>query len=276
MDLHESFFADAASKLSPEELRREFLVSGLFQPGEVRLRYWEIDRTILGAICPVDGPIALPNPPALKSASFLERREAGIINIGGPGTVQAGAAEFRLGHLDALYLGRGSGPVSFSSETKGEPARFWLLSYPAQTPYPSKHVDFSKMAGESLGAPSTANERRLYKLIHPAAFPTCQVVMGLTLISPGSVWNTMPPHTHLLRSEVYLYFGMKPGDTVFHFMGRPQQTRHLVVHDTDAVLSPPWSIHCGAGTANYGFIWGMGGENQDFTDMQRAETGKLL
>jgi 4-deoxy-L-threo-5-hexosulose-uronate ketol-isomerase len=132
------------------------------------------------------------------------------------------------------------------------------------------------MPGENLGAPSTANERKLYKLIHPAAFPTCQVVMGVTLIAPGSVWNTMPPHTHLLRSEVYLYFGMKPADTVFHFMGRPEQTRHLVVHNTDAVLSPPWSIHCGAGTANYGFIWGMGGENQDFTDMQRAETAKLL
>ena len=276
MELHESFFADATSRLSPEELRREFLVSGLFQPGEVHLRYWETDRTVLGAICPTSAAIALPNPPVLKSSSFLERREAGIINIGGPGTVQAGGTTHRLGNLDALYLGRGSAPVSFASENPAEPARFWLLSYPAHTTHPSVHVDFSKMPGESLGAPSTANERRLYKLIHPAAFPTCQVVMGLTLIAPGSVWNTMPPHTHVLRSEVYLYFRMKPGDTVFHFMGRPEQTRHLVVHDTDAVLSPPWSIHCGAGTANYGFIWGMGGENQDFTDMQRAETGKLL
>jgi 4-deoxy-L-threo-5-hexosulose-uronate ketol-isomerase len=276
MELHASVFPDFTAAMSPEDLRREFLVSGLFHPGEVRLRYWDIDRTIVGAICPTGDPIALPNPPALKSAHFLERREAGIINIGGAGIVRAGGAEFRLGNLDALYLGRGSSPVSFSSATPGEPARFYLLSYPAHAQHPAQYVDFTKVPAERLGSPSGANERTLHKLIYPGAFPTCQVVMGLTRIASGSVWNTMPPHTHLLRSEVYLYFGLKPGDAVFHFMGRPDKTRHLVVRDTDAVLSPSWSIHSGTGTGNYSFIWGMGGENQDFTDMQRAEPATLF
>jgi 4-deoxy-L-threo-5-hexosulose-uronate ketol-isomerase len=276
MDLHASVFPRISSELPPDELRREFLVEGLFSPGEARLRYWDVDRTVIGGICPVGAAIGLPNPTELKSAFFLERREVGIINIGGPGIVRAAGSEFRVANLDALYLGRQTKDVSFESESATEPARFWVQSYAAHTVHPSRHVKFAESPVERLGGAAGANERTLHKLIHPAAFPTCQVVMGITRIAAGSVWNTMPPHTHMLRSEVYLYFGIQPGNAVFHFMGNPQKTRHLVVHDTDAVLSPSWSIHSGAGTSHYSFIWGMGGENQEFSDMTRADPGKLL
>jgi len=275
MDLHNTLYPQAAASLAPGDLRREFLVCGMFQPGEVRLRYWETDRTIFGGICPTEAGVALPNPPEIKSASFLERREAGLVNLAGPCVVQADGSEYRLEHLDALYLGRGTGGVTFRSASPAEPARLWLLSYPAHAKHPSRHVAFRDARGEKLGGRETANERTLYKLIHAGAFPTCQVVMGVTRLAPGSIWNTMPPHTHILRSEVYLYFNVKPGNCVFHFMGRPQETRHLVVGDYEAVLSPPWSIHSGAGTSNYDFVWGMGGENQEFSDMQKADVGTL-
>jgi 4-deoxy-L-threo-5-hexosulose-uronate ketol-isomerase len=261
--------------MAPADLRGEFLVSGMFRPGEIRLHYWDTDRTILGGICPAGAFAALPNPPELKSASFLERREAGLVNLAGACIVRADGAEHRLENLDALYLGRGTGEVAFRSVSPSEPARLWLLSYPAHAKHPTRHVAFRDARGEKLGGQENANERTLYKLIHAGAFPTCQVVMGVTRLAPGSIWNTMPPHTHMLRSEVYLYFNVKPGNCVFHLMGRPQETRHLVVSDLDAVLSPPWSIHSGAGTSNYDFVWGMGGENQEFSDMQRADIDKL-
>jgi 4-deoxy-L-threo-5-hexosulose-uronate ketol-isomerase len=276
MEIHDSVYPRTVPSLAPEDLRKEFLVTGLFNRGEARLRYWETDRTVLGGIDPDVAPLALPNPPELKSAHFLERREAGLVNLGGPGVVRADGAEHRLENLDALYLGRGSKEVSFASVSAAEPARFWLLSYPAHVKHPSRHVAFREARGEQLGGREGANERTLYKLIHPGAFPTCQIVMGVTRLAPGSIWNTMPPHTHMLRSEVYLYFGIKPGNAVFHFMGRPQETRHLVVREAEAVLSPSWSIHSGAGMGNYSFVWGMGGENQDFTDMQRADPAALL
>jgi 4-deoxy-L-threo-5-hexosulose-uronate ketol-isomerase len=276
MELHASVFNKIATELAPADLRREFLVEGLFSAGEAKLRYWDVDRTVIGGICPVAAPIALPNPSEVRSSHFLERREVGIINIGGPGTIKAGGVEYSLANLDALYLGRGVADVSFASDSPDAPARFWIQSYPAHATHPPRHVRFSDSPGEKLGGSANANERILHKLIHPAAFPTCQVVMGITRLAPGSVWNTMPPHTHMLRSEVYLYFNIQPNNAVFHFMGEPQKTRHLVIHDTDAVLSPPWSIHSGAGTSHYSFIWGMGGENQEFSDMTRAEPGKLL
>lgn len=271
MELHDSAYARLSGALSTEELRKEFLVSGLFVPGEARFRWWEIDRTVMGGISPAEAALALPNPPELKSAFFLERREAGIINLAGPGIATVDGIEHRLDPLDALYLGRGANKVSFASLSRSEPARFWLLSYPAHVSHPNRHVPFREARGESLGGRDAANERTLYKLIHPAAFPTCQLVMGMTRLAPGSVWNTMPPHTHLRRSEVYLYFGLQPGHVVFHFMGRPQETRHMVVREAEAVLSPPWSIHSGSGTSHYSFVWGMGGENQDFADMDRVD-----
>jgi 4-deoxy-L-threo-5-hexosulose-uronate ketol-isomerase len=251
-------------------LRSEHLLPGLFQPGSIQLAWWETDRTVAAGIEPTDTTVALPDHPDLRSAFFLERREAGVVNIGGPGSVTVDGVVHRLAPLDAIYLGRGARSVAFASDSAAAPAKFWLLSYPAHAAHPTRHVAFASAESAALGAAATANARRLTKLIHPGAFPTCQVVMGVTRLETGSVWNTMPPHTHLRRSEVYLYFDLEPGHAVFHFMGQPQETRHLVVQNEQAVLSPPWSIHSGAGTARYAFVWGMGGENQEFADMAPA------
>lgn len=276
MDIHGSASRRIVSALPTDALRREFLVTGLFAKGKATFRYWETDRTVVGGICPGKAPKALPNPAELRSAFFLERREAGLVNLGGPGVVTADGADHRMDALDALYLGRGTKDVALASLSATEPARFYLLSYPAHAHHPSRHVAFRKAKGEKLGSTEGASERTLFKLIHPGAFPTCQVVMGVTQLTRGSVWNTMPPHTHMRRSEVYLYFGLQPGQAVFHLLGSPGETRHLVVRELEAVLSPPWSIHSGVGTGPYSFVWGMGGENQEFADMDRADIGQLL
>lgn len=257
----------ATATLSTAQLRDEYLLSGLFVPDAANLIRWEIDRTIIGGITPQSSPLALSAPPAMRAAFFCERREAGIINIGGPGTIRVDGTDHQLAPLDALYLGRGARDVTLTSDSPDQPARFFLLSYPAHTAFPTQHVAFSSVPELSLGAKETANERTLYKLIHPGNFPTCQVVLGVTRMAAGSVWNTMPPHTHDRRSEVYLYFNVPANQVVFHFHGEPQETRHLVMRDGEAVLSPPWSIHSGAGTCAYNFVWGMGGENQEFADM---------
>jgi 4-deoxy-L-threo-5-hexosulose-uronate ketol-isomerase len=275
MNTHERALSRLAGNLSPEELRNEFLVTGLFQPGKVSLHWWETDRAVMGGICPAADELALPSPGALRASYFLERREAGLLNLGGPGRVRVDGADHRLEHFDALYLGRGTKAVAFASESAAQPARFWLLSYPAHVSYPVRQVAFREIPGVRLGQRENANERTLYRMIHPGAFPTCQLVMGVTCLAAGSVWNTMPPHTHLRRSEVYLYFDLPPDQMVLHLMGRPQATRHLVVRDCEAVLSPPWSIHSGVGTANYSFVWGMGGENQEFDDMDPAPIREL-
>ncbi len=256
-------------------LRAEHLLTDLFQPDSIQLAWWETDRTIAAGILPVSGPVALPSRPELRSAFFLERREAGVINIGGPGVVTVDGVPHALASLDGLYLGRGARDVAFASDDPANPAKYWLLSYPAHAAYPTRHAPFASAETVTLGAPATANERRLTKLIHAGAFPTCQVVMGVTRMQPGGVWNTMPPHTHLRRSEVYLYFDIQPAQAVFHFMGQPQETRHLLVHNEQAVLSAPWSIHSGVGTAAYSFVWGMGGENQEFADMDPAPVASL-
>jgi 4-deoxy-L-threo-5-hexosulose-uronate ketol-isomerase len=256
-------------------LRAEHLLSGLFQPGRLELAWWETDRTIAGGIQPTDTALALPVPPGLRSAFFLERREAGVVNIGGPGVITVDGVAHALAPRDALYLGRGARAVSFASDSAAAPAKFLLLSYPAHAAHPTRHVGFATAETLVLGAPETANQRRLTKLIHAGAFPTCQIVMGVTRMEAGAVWNTMPPHTHLRRSEVYLYFEVQPAHAVFHFMGQPQETRHLLVHNEEAVLSAPWSIHSGVGTARYSFVWGMGGENQEFTDMDPAPVTDL-
>lgn len=275
MKFQESPLTSLVATMSPAELRRHFVVSGLFQAGAVNTHWWETDRTVLAAAVPTGTPLALPNDPGLRSAFFLERREAGIINLGGPGRIVADGREYGMNPHDALYLGRGVKDVSFASASAEQPARFWLMSYPAHTAHPSQHVAFSESLGEKLGARETANERTLFKLLHPGRLATCQLVMGFTRLDPGSVWNSIPPHTHLRRSEVYLYFNLPASHALFHFMGEPTATRHLVVHDSEAVLSPPWSIHCGAGTCAYSFVWGMGGENQEFTDMDPAPVAAL-
>jgi len=261
--------------LSTEELRRAFLVQDMFRPGEANLRWWETDRTVVGALCPLGDDLELPCPPGLRSAYFLERRELGLINIGGAGAVVVDGARHAMERCDALYVGRGARSVRFSSASAADPARYWLVSYPAHASHPARHVPFAGAKGEALGGADGANARTLYRLIWPAAVETCQLVMGFTRLSKGSVWNTMPPHTHLRRSEVYLYFDLPSGQAVFHFMGGPSETRHLVVRDGEAVLSPPWSIHCGVGTSAYAFIWCMGGENQDYADMDPAPLAGL-
>ena len=275
MKQHDNPSPTLTAALPPDELRRQFLVSGLFQPGALNLHAWEVDRTILGAAIPLEQPLALPNPPEMRSTCFLERREIGIINLGGAGVVAVDGAEYPLEPYDALYVGRGVQAVTFRSANAGQPAQYYLLSYPAHTAHPTKHVAFKDAVGNRLGTPAGANQRTLYKLIHPGTMPTCQLVMGFTRLDVGSIWNTMPPHTHLRRSEVYLYFDVAADQAVFHFMGAPQATRHLVVHNCEAVLSPPWSIHSGAGTAAYAFVWGMGGENQVFSDMDPAPIAEL-
>ncbi|HLP01748.1 MAG TPA: 5-dehydro-4-deoxy-D-glucuronate isomerase [Opitutaceae bacterium] len=275
MNIPENPFARIAAALPPEELRQQFLVTGLFQPGELKLRWWETDRTIVGGIVPTGAPLALSNPAELRATFFLERREAGVLNLGGTGIIRVDGTEYPLSKCDALYLGRGAKEVVFSSASAADPARFYLLSYSAHTAYPTKLVPFATMTPTKLGSRENANERTIYKAIHAAAVDTCQVVMGFTRMETGSVWNTMPPHTHSRRSEVYLYFDLPADQAVFHFMGQPQATRHLVMRNFDVVLSPPWSIHCGVGTAAYTFVWGMGGENRDYADMDPAPLASL-
>lgn len=259
-----------AASLSPEELRQQYLITGLFVPGEITLRWWETDRTVIGGIMPTGAAISLPNPAELRAQFFLERREAGVINLGGAGVVVVDGTEYQLAKCDAIYLGRGAKQVEFRSAAAADPARFYMLSYSAHAAYPTKHVPFASMQGNRLGSRENANERTVYRAIHGTAVDTCQVVMGFTKLETGSVWNTMPSHTHSRRSEVYLYFDIPQDQVVFHFMGNPQATRHLIMRNFDVALSPPWSIHSGVGTAAYTFVWGMGGENRDYADMDPA------
>ncbi len=265
----------AYARMTTEELRAAFLVPELFQPGRLSLRYWETDRTVVGGAMPTRTALTLPAGRELAAAYFCERRELGVINVGEAGTVEVDGQTYALGKLDCLYIGRGAQKVAFRSQRSARPARFYLLSYPAHTAYPTTLARHGETTGIALGSAQTANDRVLYKFIHPGGIKSCQLVMGVTLLKPGSIWNTMPPHTHARRSEVYLYFDVQPSAAVFHFMGRPDETRHLIVRDQQAVLSPPWSIHSGAGTDSYGFIWGMGGENQDFSDMDPAPIATL-
>ncbi len=270
-DVHPADF----DRLTSDELRGRFLLRSLFRAGTQRLNYWDVDRTVIGGIVPTADSITLETPPNLAAGSFCERRELGIINLGQAGTVQVGSESFELGPQDGLYLGRGSATPVFASADPAKPAQFYLLSYPAHTAYPTRMLRFADIAGASFGSPDTANERTIYKYFAPGLVQTCQLVMGLTIIARGSVWNTMPPHTHLRRSEVYCYCRLAPDAVVMHFMGPPTATRNLVMRDGDAVISPSWSIHSGAGTGAYAFVWGMGGENQEFSDMDGVAMSDL-
>jgi 4-deoxy-L-threo-5-hexosulose-uronate ketol-isomerase len=255
-------------QMSGEELRRSFLVDDLFAPGEVRLLHWEAERTIIGSASPAAGALALPNPPEIKAASFGERREIGIVNLGGPGVVTVDAARHELGTRDLLYVGRGSRDVSFASVDAGAPSVFYFVSHPAHAQHATALAPVSAAQTIPIGDTAHASERVLRRHIHEKGVRSCQLVMGVTDIKTGSVWNTLPPHTHVRRTEIYLYFDLPPDQMVVHLMGPPSDTRHLVVRNMQAVLSPPWSIHFGAGSTRYAFVWSMGGENQEFEDMQ--------
>ena len=258
----------SVSRFNTEELRSNFLLESLFTPDSVQLNYWETDRTIVGSAVPASTSLKLEaSRKELAADYFLERREIGILNIGGEGSVEVDGVAYPMSKLDCLYVGRGVKSVVFSSKEASQPARFYLLSYPAHSSHPTTLAKQSDATALHLGEPETANERTLYKYIHADGVKSCQLVMGITCMKSGSIWNTMPSHTHLRRSEAYLYFDMDPSHRVIHLMGEPSETRHLVVATGEAILSPVWSIHSGAGTSSYSFCWGMGGENQDFNDM---------
>ncbi len=276
MQLHYTASPDVTPTLSPAELRARFLLSDLFQPGAVTARYTDLDRMIVGAALPLAAPLLLPAAKETGTAFFLERREIGLLNLGGPGVVRVGGVAWALDHLDCLYIGRGEPDVVFESVpgTTAAAPQFFFVSAPAHATHPVALVRRAEVRTDPIGDPAKANRRRINKLIHPDGVKSCQLVLGFTEFEPGSVWNTMPPHTHSRRSEVYLYFDL--GDAVaFHFLGEPHATRHLVVRDREAVLSPSWSIHCGAGTGAFRFLWAMAGDNQTFADMDPVPLGAL-
>jgi 4-deoxy-L-threo-5-hexosulose-uronate ketol-isomerase len=256
--------------MNTAELRKNFLVEQLMVDGQIKLVYSHYDRVIVGGAKPVDSALTLESHPELRADYFLERRELGIINVGGNGSVAVDGETFDLNKLDCLYVGKGAKQVSFKSTDAAKPAVFYLLSSPAHQTYPTRKLTKEEAQPSSLGDQSTANKRTIYKYIHAEGIQSAQLVMGLTVLDEGSIWNTIPSHTHTRRMEAYFYFDVREDQRVFHFMGQPQETRHLVMANHEAVISPPWSIHSGAGTAAYGFIWGMAGENYTYTDMDPA------
>ena len=261
--------------MNTEELRETFLLEELFQPGEIEFAYVDLDRTVIGSAVPTASPLKLETEPELRPDYFLERRELGVLNVGGAGTVIVDGKSFDMEKQDCLYVGRGSKEVVFSSRDAAKPASFYLLSYPAHAEYPTAMVKFADMKPVELGTVETCNKRTIYKAIYKDGIKSCQLVMGFTMLAPGSNWNTMPAHTHMRRSEVYFYFDVDPAHRVFHLMGPPDATSHLVIADKEVVVSPGWSIHAGVGTKHYTFCWGMGGENQAYDDMDGVAIAEL-
>ena len=256
--------------MSTAALREAFLIEDLMVDDAVKLVYSHYDRVIVGGAKPVSKTLTLETDGELKSGYFLERRELGIINVGGIGEVAADGETFMLNKLDCAYIGKGVKHITFKSSDAANPAVFYLLSSPAHQTCPARKLTKEEAAPSVMGNGATANKRTIYKYIHADGIQSCQLVMGLTVLETGSVWNTMPAHTHSRRMEAYFYFDVPGDQRVFHLMGQPQETRHLVVANHQAILSPPWSVHSGCGTSNYGFIWGMAGENYTYTDMDPA------
>jgi len=255
------------SRMQTEELHSAFLVEKLMSDDAIKLVYSHYDRVIVGGAKPVKQKLFLDTHAELRADYFLQRREIGIINVGGKGKVTADDANFDLNKLDCLYLGKGTQKVFFESEDAAQPAVFYLLSSPAHAMHPVQVARKEDVESAVLGSLKTSNERTIYRYIHENGLKSCQLVMGLTILNEGSVWNTMPAHTHTRRMEAYFYFDVPQDQRVFHFMGEPTETRHIVMANHEAVISPPWSIHAGCGTSNYAFIWGMAGENYTYSDM---------
>ncbi|SDM86078.1 4-deoxy-L-threo-5-hexosulose-uronate ketol-isomerase [Paenibacillus sp. yr247] len=268
MDIRYASHPNEVKQFDTERLQAEFQINSLFSPNEIKLVYSHVDRFIIGGVLPVTGTLQLQADKKEMAADFfLERREIGIINVGARGTITVDGTVFTMDPKDGLYIGLGAKEIMFASDNGSEPAKFYFNSTPAHQTYPTVKVAISEATPTHLGSINTSNERTIYKYIHTGGVKSCQLVMGMTLLKPGNMWNTMPSHTHNRRSEVYFYFDMPEDSVVFHMMGEPQQTRHVVMRNEQAIISPSWSIHSGVGTNNYTFIWGMAGENQIFEDM---------
>lgn len=274
MDIRYGANPQDAMYYTTEYLRDEFLIRKLFQAGKLNLVYSHVDRVIAGAACPIE-PIILEAGKEIRAAYFLERREMGVINIGPAGTVTVDGVDYRLETTDGLYIGKGAKDIVFASADPAQPAKFYLNSCPAHMTYPTVKIKKASIEPARLGSQEQGNKRAIYKYILPTGTKSCQLVMGMTVLEPGSLWNTMPTHTHERRMEVYLYFNLPADGVVFHLLGQPHETRHIVVRNEEAVISPSWSIHSGVGTAAYTFIWGMAGENQAFDDMDHVPMNEL-
>lgn len=279
MDIRYSANPQDVKRYTTEELRREFLIESLFRPGELTAVYSHVDRMVTMGCMPAGAAVSIEQGidvwASFGTRFFLERREAGLFNLGGPGRVTVDGTVYPMGYKDCLYITRGAKEVLFSSDNPAAPAKFYIVSAPAHRSYETRLLRLADAAKRPCGDPALSNRRVINQFIHPDVLPTCQLSMGMTVLEPGSVWNTMPAHTHERRMEVYFYFELPEDQAVFHLMGQGQETRHLVLHNEQAVISPSWSIHAGAGTCNYAFIWAMGGENQAFDDMDAIPVSDL-
>lgn len=275
MDIRQPIHSTHAKTLDTAELREQFLVDSVFVSGEITLTYSHIDRIIFGGIVPMQSPLALAAGKALGVEYFLQRRELGLINLGQAGKVTVDGEVYAIAPREALYIGMGAKDVTFESVDASAPAQFYMNSTPAHHAYPTRKITLDEAEKVTLGNAENCNVRTINKYLVPSVLPTCQLTMGLTQLHPGSLWNTMPCHTHERRMEVYLYFDMSDDNVVFHYMGEPTETRHIVMREKQAVISPSWSIHSGVGTAAYSFIWSMCGENQTFDDMDHVAMSDL-
>jgi len=279
MDIRYSANPKDVKRFTTKELRKEFLVDGMYVADKVVATYSHVDRMVILGIMPVNETLPIDKGIDIMAnfgtEFFLERREVGFFNIGAPGVCTVDGTDYAMGNRDCIYIAKGARVVTFKSNDPGNPARFYGISAPAHRALTTKHISIADAAQMPIGAPETANKRVIYQFIHPDVLETCQLLMGLTVLDSGNVWNTMPAHTHERRMEVYTYFDMPEDGAVFHMMGHPKETRHLMIKNYDAVISPSWSIHAGCGTSSYAFIWAMGGENQIFTDMDVIDIAKL-
>lgn len=275
MDIRQPANPKDFESYTTERTREEFLVQNLFTPGSVNLTYSYIDRMLIGGVCP-DKELTLEGLEELGTEYFLERRELGVVNVGPAGTVRVDGKSYELAKNDGLFVGQGVKDIIFTSQNPADPARFYFLSGPAHKSYPTQKITVDEVESVRLGTDEQCNVRVLNKYIHPDGIQSANLVMGLTVVEPGNVWNSLPPcHTHARRMEVYFYYDLKPDAVLFHLMGEPERTRHIVVHNEEAVISPSWSIHAGAGTSDYSFIWGMVGDNQNFGDMDMIEISRV-
>ncbi len=275
MKIIEAVHPEDFKKYDTSQIRERFLIDDLAQPGYINFAYTHYDRMIVGLAIPDRAAIDIAVFDILKSNYFLERREIGIINVGSEGTVTVNKEKYSLNKLDCLYIGRGNEKITFENVDISKPAVFYILSAPAHAEHPTQLLKKEDAQGGEMGAAETANKRNIFRYIHKDGLKSCQLLMGLTILETGSVWNTMPAHTHDRRMEVYFYFDVPENQVVFHYMGEPQETRHILIKNYNAVVSPPWSIHAGSGTSNYGFIWGMAGENLEYTDMDVIQLNDL-